>query len=626
MCGGLLIPLQKYRCLNSSLLLILELMIGLLVLTLSACAFASPTATTPPPTATKRVPSPTPTVATPPLPTPIPQQLVLCSVEPQAVNPFIPSQAGEDLLALFYELPAERVGYQWQARLLTQVPSLENGQVLTRTASVPSGARYADAAGTVHIHQGTEALRLSQMVVTFTLKSDLRWSDGQPLTAADAIFSYHLAQSPEAHGHWRTLVERTHRFTAVDDQTLRWEGLPGYLSADYPGFCFPPQPAHRWQGKELTEIVRDRTPPATGPFEIIAWETGREVRMQPNPYYVGEAPVLEEVIVRFPQLRAEQWPELLTSGQCDVLLPDPVQLTDWQTWERLVNERQAMIWADVAPTVLRLDFNIAATEEISTPLSQREVRLGLAHCIDRANLSAALPSEALLPASGFIPPAHPAFDEAGDRIPYNQDKGKRFLEEAGWYDEDGDGIREAHDVPGIRDDTPLSLTLHLAAPYIVTAAHLSADLEKCGVGVQPEATETQLLYAADPVSPLFGRSFEMALFGWQVELPQVCGSWRSDRIPSAESGWIGENFSGYTDEEYDRACTRALTSIDPATQAAALQEAQTLLKEELPTLFLTWRPYWFVTSTKVQGLRPDASASGTIWNIEGVSIQPQTRD
>lgn len=619
-----MIPFQKHRRSDSARLP--GLMLGWLVLILAACATASSTPTTPPPTATNTALPPTPTDATPPAPTPIPQHLVLCSVEPQSVNPFTPSQAGEDLLALFYEPPAERVGYQWYARLLTEIPSLENGQVVTRTTSVPTGARYADVAGMVHTHQGTEALRLPQMIVTFTLQSDLRWSDGQPLTAADAIFSYHLAQSPEAHGRWRTLVERTQRFSAVDDQTLRWEGLPGYLSADYPGFCFPPQPAHRWQGLELTEIVRDRTPPGTGPFEIIAWETGRETRMRPNPYYVGEAPVLKEVSVRFPQLRAEQWSELLTSGQCDVLLPDPVQLTDWQTWERLVNERQAMIWADVAPTVLRLDFNIAATEGISTPLSQREVRLGLAHCIDRANLSAALPSEALLPASGFIPPAHPAFNEAGDRIPYNPGAGQRLLEEAGWYDEDGDGIREAHDVPGIRDDTPLSLTLHLAAPYIVTVAHLSADLETCGVGVRPEATETQLLYAADPVSPLFGRSFELALFGWKVEVPQVCGSWRSDRIPSAESGWIGENFSGYTNEEYDRACTRALTSVDLETQIAALQEAQILLKEVLPTLFLTWRPYWFVASAEVQGLRPDASASGTIWNIEEVFIQLQTGD
>lgn len=620
---GLWMSFQKHHRSRHVSGVILGIAIGLLALIFTACASDSPPAT-PPPTATSTPIPPTPTAAVTPIPTPIPQQLVLCSVEPQAASPFIPSQAGEDLLALFYEPPAERVGYQWHAHLLTEIPTLENGQVLTRTAPVPTGARYADAAGMIHTHQGAEALRLPQMIVTFTLKSDLRWSDGQPLTARDAIFSYHLAQSPEAHGRWRALVERTQRFVAVDDETLRWEGLPGYLSTDYPGFCFPPQPAHRWQGKELTEIMRDRTPPATGPFEIIAWETGREVRMQPNPYYVGAAPTLKEVIVRFPQLRAEQWAELLTSEQCDVLLPDPVQLTDWQTWERLVNQREAMIWADVAPTVLRLDFNIAPLDEAVTPLSQREVRLGLAHCIDRAALSAALPSEALLPASGFILPAHPAFDEAGDRIPYNPDEGQRLLEAAGWYDEDGDGLREARDVPGIRDGTPLSLTLHLAAPYIVTAAHLSADLEKCGVGVRPQPTETQLLYAADPVSPLFGRSFELALFGWQVELPQVCGSWRSDRIPSAESGWIGENFSGYINEEYDRACARALTAVDLTSQAAAIQEAQDLLREELPTLFLTWRPYWFVARPEVQGLRPDASAPGTIWNIEEISIQPQT--
>lgn len=597
------------------------IVLGVAALALAACT--TPTPSLPPspsatPTATLTPPAP-PTST--PEPTPHPQELVLCATEPTYANPFIPSQAGNDLLALFYEEPVERVGYRWEARLVERVPSPETGDVLTRTVPVPNGARYVDAVGALQINDAEETLQLPQLAVTFTLKADLRWSDGDPLTTEDILLGYYLAQSPETLGRWRDLMERTSQFVIVDALTVRWEGIPGYLTTDYPGFLFPPQPVHRWKEQTLAQILEDRTPPATGPFRIVAWEAGREVRLEPNPHYNGPPPVLEKVTFRFPKIDPKAWSELLLAGQCDVLLPDPVMATDWQRWMFLLAQEQAMIWADVAPVVLRLDFNLAPMGNKLTPLSDLAVRRGLAQCIDRTRLSEVLPGQAFVPASGFIPPGHPAFrPEMAMLNAYDPEAAGALLDAAGWRDEDGDGVREAHDVAGFTDGEPLSLTLHMAPQYFVAAAHVSADLDACGIGVLPQPTEPQLLYANDAVSPLLGRTYQMALFGWRAELPQLCGGWRADRIPTAENRWIGENFSGYASEAYDAACQRALVAASVAVQDAALQEAESLLMEDLPTLFLSWRPFWFVARAEVRGLRPDESAFGTVWNIETVYI------
>ncbi len=577
---------------------------------------------------TRGEPSPTPSPT--PLPatseptattTPSPPRLVVCGMEPEAVHPFAPSLAGNDLLALFFEPPVEQVSYGWEARLVTHVPSPASGDVSTQTVAVPQGTRYADPAGTVHIHEGEEMLSLPQLVVTFTLHADLRWSDGDPLNAEDVLLGYHLAQSKDAYGPWSALVERTSRFIALDGYRLRWEGIPGYLTTDYPGFLFPPQPAHRWQGLGLTQILQDRTPLATGPFRIVAWEAKHEVLLQPNPHYTGAAPALSEVIFRFPQQEPSGWYDLLIGGQCDVILPDPMMSTDWRQWSLLANQGNAAIWADVAPVVLRLEFNLDPPEN-DAPIADLAVRQAVAYCIDRASLSEALPGLALLPAESFVPPGHPAYRASADLQPdFNPDVGMGLLEEAGWVDADEDGLREAQDVAGIADGEPLSLTLHLAPQYFLSAAHISADLERCGIGVAPLPTEVQLLYAADAVSPLFGRSFDVALFGWEAQIPEVCGAWRSDRIPGEENAWNGENFSGFASEEYDAACRQALRAIEPEAMREALHEAQALLSEELPTIFLTWRPYWFVARPEVQNLRPDASAVGALWNVENVRIE-----
>jgi len=536
-------------------------------------------------------------------------------------SPFLPSQSGNDLLTLFYEEPVEYADYRWEARLVERVPSLAAGDVITREIPVPVGARYVDMSNKVLTNEGDEALILPQLVVTFTLQQDLHWSDGTPLTTDDVILGYYLAQSAETQGRWRDLVERTARFVAVNASTVRWEGLPGYLSTDYPGFLFPPQPAHRWKDKTLAQVLEDRTPPATGPFRIVAWEAGREVRLEPNPHYHGKPPTLKKITFRFPKVDVKGWGQLLLSGQCDVLLPNPVMNTDWQTWSDLLGQGQAMIWANVAPVVLRLDFNLHPVDDAPSPLKDARVRAGLVRCIDRTALSEMAAGQAFVPAGGFIPPGHPTFDPTTlTEMAYNPAAGQALLDEAGWRDEDGDGIREAHGVTGFKDGTPLSLTLHLVPQYFVTASYIAANLETCGVSVIPRPTEPQLLYANDAVSPLFGRTYQMALFGWYVELPQVCGGWLADRIPTVENNWIGENFSGYTSEAYDAACRRALTVVDPGIQDAALREANALLIQDLPTAFLTWRPFWFVARPEVRGLRPDGTSYSALWNSEELYI------
>ncbi len=587
--------------------------LGCLALLLAGCARATPTPP-PPPTVT---PTPLPTPLPTPTPEPEPLRLVVCSSEPVAVSPFLPSQAGNDLLALFLEPPVARVNYQWTPRLVERVPTLEYGDVITRMVTVFEGARYAEN-GAIRIHEGSVPLELPQLTVTFTLKSNLRWSNGEPLDAQDFIFSYHLAQSNEAYGTWHQLVKRTARFVALDSRHLQWVGIPGFVTTDYPGFLFPPQPAHRWQGQILGQIVQDRTPPATGPFKITAWEAHREVRLVRNPYYHGDAPKLDEVIARFPQQSLEHWPRLLTEGQCDVILPDPVNATDWRTWATLAFQREAVIWANAAPVMLRLDINLDPLRDAASPLADLDVRQAIARCIDREKLSTVLPGEALIPADGFIPPGHPAY--RATRSPHDPEAAQAALEAAGWHAPDDDAIRTARGVQGIADGTPLSITMHLAPQYFVTAAHIAADLEQCGVGVQPLLTEMQLLYANTEASPLFGRTFEMALFGWQAEIPHICGAWFSSHIPSAENNWAYENVSGFASEAYDAACERAIQAVDPATQQAALREAEALLNAELPTLFLTWRPYWFIARPKVQGVRPDASATGALWNIGDIYL------
>ena len=124
------------------------------------------------PTPTRLAPTPTSQ------PTPHPQSLIICATEPQAVSPFWSTQAGDDILALFYEPPMERVAYDWEPRLVERVPSLQNGDVITRVVPVTQGMRYADLWAQCKLMKGTEPTELPQLSVRFTLKAGyclVRW-------------------------------------------------------------------------------------------------------------------------------------------------------------------------------------------------------------------------------------------------------------------------------------------------------------------------------------------------------------------------------------------------------------------------------------------------------------------
>lgn len=598
--------------------------IVLLLVLLSACsrptlpATSSATVTALPATPTRKAPTVTPA---PPEALSQPQALTLCSPEPAALSPFDPSPASTDLLALVQEAAAEQVNFAWKARLLARLPDLAGGDVLTRTAAVPPGMSYVEVTGALRVNETAETLFLPQLVVTFTLRSDLYWSDGAPLTMRDALLGYQLAQAPAAHGRWQELAARTAQFEVLDAQTARWTGVPGFMTADIPGLLFPFQPTHRYNGLALSTVLTDRTPPGTGPFVIEAWQSGVGLRLRRNPHYAGEPPLLEELSIRFLPYDLAQWPQLLTTGACDVILPAAAMQINWPTWADLMEKGQALIWATtgVPPVFQRLDLNLAPADGRPTPLADLRVRQALGYCIDRYRLVIAQPGQAFLPADSFVPPDHPAYPRAEMlRLDYHPATGQALLAEAGWRDADGDGIREAHGVPGFVEGAPLSLTLVLAPQYTVAAANIAADLEQCGVGTIPQPVDARVLYTAAPTSPLFGRRFDLALFGWSAEPPLVCGAWWSQRLPDADNAWNGENFSGYASAGYDAACLRALTSIAITEQHAALREAGALLSRDLPTLFLTWRPYWFVARPEVQGLSPDASNPAVLWNAEAL--------
>jgi peptide/nickel transport system substrate-binding protein len=115
------------------------------------------------------------------------------------------------------------------------------------------------------------------------------------------------------------------------------------------------------------------------------------------------------------------------------------------------------------------------------------------------------------------------------------------------------------------------------------AGIIQESLARCGLGVDVQTLSLADLYAPGPEGPLFGRNFDLALIAWAPMPSPDCGLYASWEIPVSGNGWIGTNIAGFSDAEYDQACTAAALAL-PDEYGALLARAEAAFVELLPAV------------------------------------------
>jgi peptide/nickel transport system substrate-binding protein len=485
------------------------------------------------------------------------------------------------------------------------------------------GVTVRDAEGERTTFRG-EPIRMQHMVVTFTLRSDVRWSDGERLRADDSVYGFEVAANAATPTD-KYLVERTADYRAVDERQVAWEGVPGYIDRHYFLNLWHPLPRHAWAELSAAELVTaevsSRYPLGWGAFAIREW-TPDALTLVRNPYYYRAPeglPHLDEVVFRFVP-DAESLGRHTASGTCDVITHEATAAIDL---DRLTTSPAVATIATQDRSWELLAFGISPAAEYDRPdfFEDVRVRQAIAQCLDRQAIAdaAAIASERLL--HSFVPPDHPAY--AGDALttwPYDVEAGKLLLAEAGWYDEDGDGVRESHGIPGIVDGTPFEVTYKTTDDplRLRTSALVRDQLIVCGLEVIHQTLPNGVLYAPGPDGELFGRKFDLAQFAWQATAEPLCDAFLSSQIPD-EGNWNKPNVVGFIDGAYDRACQEALGTLPGNPDYTSRQvEPQRIFSERLPVLPLFQHHKTTLARASVTGISPNVSQWSELWNLEEI--------
>lgn len=426
--------------------------------------------------------------------------------------------------------------------------------------------------------------------VVFHLRKDVRWHDGQPVTAEDVKFTFDMAKDPAT----ASLLAEAYlgfvdRADVLDPYTVRFHFTQPHAQA-IQDFWWAPAPKHLLQGippAELRNAEFNRHPVGSGPYHFAEWRSGDRLVVEREllfPAALGGPPPLDRLVFRVIPEPATQMAALVSGGvQVDLPLQPPqmVQVRD---------SKQLRLFSFPSRTVYFVAWN-----NQRPPFNDPNVRRALTMAIDRQQLADALLYGQGKVATGPIPPWSPMYTERKP-LPYDPAEARKLLGKAGFVDRNGDGRLEGP------DGRPLRITLITSnAPLQKSIAEvIQAQVRSAGITLEVRPLEFQTFLAQ-----YRSKDFEGALANWQLDNFQVASAPRalfSSRLAKVPNS---TNRAGVSSPELDRLIERASRETDDRQARkdwAAFEEA---LEKEQPFTFLFWWAELAAADARVQGIVMD---------------------
>lgn len=414
--------------------------------------------------------------------------------------------------------------------------------------------------------------------VTIRLRQGMRWHDGQPVTSADVRFTYDAIMNPKNTVDTRYPYEDyIEAVETPDDDTviIRFkQPFAGWWT------LFPyVLPRHLLGDLESLDTAEfNRAPVGFGPFKFKEWISGDHITLEKNPDYWRGEPKVDTIYIKIVPSSEAQMAAIQAGGQVDIGVFHSYD--EVPVLEKLGTvDVQAIYYAYNEFYPFNLDPNLG-----HPAFQDARVRRAVAMSIDREKITQTL----LL---GLTQPARTFWDgtayanQSIPLIPYDPSAAAALLDEAGWIDHDGDGIRD-------KDGVKFSF-IHrtTAGRKIREDAQLAVQqmLKDQGIEMIIENVPYDLFFESYANGgPIYSGQYHMA--GWSDGSFPDPGSaayyWLCDQIPT-EDNPEGGNFQRYCNKELDRLLREQDTTVDPAERKALFDRIQQLMYDE--TIFV---PMW----------------------------------
>lgn len=510
---------------------------------------------------------------------------------PSTLHPDLDSMMAKTYVLAMAARPLTAFGPDWQLTcvLCERLPTFENGLAQRETTA-----------------DGKTGLAL-----TYTLRGDLFWADGTPVTTADILFTWEVGRHPQSGIANAEMYRRMPKVEAKDAKTFVVH--LDRMTFDYNGLNdLVPLPAHleRPIFAAAPAEYRNRTlydqAPATpglynGPYRVTQVVQGSHVALEPNPHWRGAAPAFKRVVVRAVENTAALEAQLLSggidmiAGELGLPLEQAAALAKRADPRFVVQFKSGLVFE-------HMDVNLD-----NPALADRQVRQALMWGLDREAINRQLFDGRQPVAHSSVNPLDGVHADDVPKYTFNPARAGQLLDAAGW--------KLAGSVR--RNTKGEALVVEIAT----TAGNRSRELVSQVIQAQWRRLGIETRLRAEPPRVFFAETVtkrrfpHLALFAWVSSPENVPRSTlHSSQIPSAANGWTGQNHSGFADPRMDALLDAIEAELDKPKRVALWRQLQHLYAEELPALPLYFRADGYVLPAGLRGFQATGHQNpSTLW-------------
>jgi len=433
-----------------------------------------------------------------------------------------------------------------------------------------------------------------QRTITFHLKPNLKWADQRPLSSADVLFTWQKVTDDNTRTPYGSDFKLVSKAEAPDAQTFRVTYAVPYAPALDTWAGLHILPKHLLQDQDINNTAFARHPVGSHYYKLSDWKNGQYLKLSRNPYASQGQANIEHLLSRIIPDKAAQFLEL-SADNIDSMALNPIQ------YARIFPSRPDLsknigLYKELGNSYSYMGFNLKRK-----PFDDVRVRQAINYAIDKQEIIDGVLLGLGEPVASPYKPGTRWSNPKLKPYPYDPNKARALLREAGFADTNGDGILE-------KDGKPFSFEIltNQNKEREMTAVLIQRRLKEVGIEVNIRVLEWAS-FLGRFIKP---KQFDAVVLGWSLSLdPDQYGIWHSSQQAPGQF-----NFISYSNPQADKLLEAGRIELNPDKRMKIYHAFSKILLEDSPVIYLSAGYGLSAIHKRVKGISSPAPAAGIAHN------------
>ena len=429
-----------------------------------------------------------------------------------------------------------------------------------------------------------------QRTITFHLKPNLKWADQRPLSSADVLFTWQKVTDDNTRTPYGSDFKLVSKAEAPDAQTFRVTYAVPYAPALDTWAGLHILPMHLLQDQDINNTAFARHPVGSHYYKLSDWKNGQYLKLSRNPNASQGQANIEHLLSRIIPDKAAQFLEL-SADNIDSMALNPIQ------YARIFPSRPDLsknigLYKELGNSYSYMGFNLKRK-----PFDDVRVRQAINYAIDKQEIIDGVLLGLGEPVASPYKPGTRWSNPKLKPYPYDPNKARALLREAGFADTNGDGILE-------KDGKPFSFEIltNQNKEREMTAVLIQRRLKEVGIEVNIRVLEWAS-FLGRFIKP---KQFDAVVLGWSLSLdPDQYGIWHSSQQAPGQF-----NFISYSNPQADMLLEAGRIELNPDKRMKIYHAFSKILLEDSPVIYLSAGYGLSAIHKRVKGISSPAPAAG----------------